>query len=85
MSRKTVKRRAGGIRPQRGSAAPNRPLTPIQEESPKQWILSMDQCGMPPRIATVRQMASILAGWGGPLACVGHWLVDHVNYIIILI
>ena len=56
-------------------------VLPIQEESLKQWILSMDQCGMPPRIATVRQMASIIAGWGGPLACVGHWLVDHViNY-----
>jgi len=37
---------------------------------------------MPPRIATVRQMASILASWGGPLACVGHWLVDHVNGIV---
>ena len=36
------------------------------------WILSIDQCGMPPRIATIQQMASILAGWGGPLACVGH-------------
>jgi hypothetical protein len=72
VSRKTVKRRVSGITPQRGSAAPNRRLTPIQEESLKQWILSIDQCGMPPRIATVRQMASILAGWGGPLACMGH-------------
>jgi len=59
---------------QRGSAAPNRRLTPIQEESLKQWVLLMDQRGMPPRIAT-----SILASWGGPLACVGHWLVDHVR------
>ena len=67
---------------QRGSAAPNRRLTPIQEESLKQWVLLMDRRGMPPRIATVRQMASILASWGGPLACVGHWLVDHVNGIV---
>jgi hypothetical protein len=72
VSRKTVKRRVSGITPQRGSAALNRRLTLIQEESLKQWILSIDQCGMPPRIATVRQMAGILAGWGGPLACVGH-------------
>ena len=72
VSRKTAKRSVSGIRPQRGSAAPNRRLTPIQEESLKQWILSMDRCGMSPRIATVRQMASILAGWGGPLACVSH-------------
>ena len=68
MSRKTVKRRVSGIRPPRGSTASNRRLIPIQEESLKQWILSMDQCGMPPRVATVRQMANILAGWGGLLA-----------------
>ena len=40
--RKTVKRRVSGIRPQRGSAAPNRRLTLIQEASLKQWILPMD-------------------------------------------
>jgi len=39
---------------QRGSAALNRRLTPIQEESLKQWVLSMNRRGMPPRIATVR-------------------------------
>ena len=61
MSQKTVKQRVSGIRLQRGSAASNRHLTPIQEESLKQWILLMDQRGMPPRIATVRQIASILA------------------------
>ena len=60
MSRKTVKRRVSGIIPKRGSAALNRRLTLVQEESLKQWILSMDQRGMPPRIATVRQMANIL-------------------------
>jgi len=61
VSQKTVKRRISGIKPKRGSAAPNCRLIPLQEESLKQWILSMDQRGMPPRIATVRQMASILA------------------------
>ena len=35
VSRKTVKQRASGIRPQRGSTAPNRRLTPIQKESLK--------------------------------------------------
>ena len=60
VSRKTVKRRVSGIILKRGSAAPNRRLTLVQEESLKQWILLMDYCGMPPRIATVRQMANIL-------------------------
>jgi len=31
-----------GIKPRRGSIAPNRRLTPVQEESLKQWVLSMD-------------------------------------------
>ena len=42
VSRKTVKRRVNSTRPQRGSAALNRRLTLIQEESLKQWILLMD-------------------------------------------
>ena len=42
VSRKTVKRRVSGIKPKRGSAALNRRLTPVQEESLKQWILSID-------------------------------------------
>jgi hypothetical protein len=57
----TAQRRKEGITPQRGSIALNRCLIPVQEESLKQWILSIDQRGMPPRIAIVRQMASILA------------------------
>ena len=60
VSRTTVQRRIKGITPQRGSTASNRRLTPIQEESLKQWILSMDQRGMPPRIASVREMADLL-------------------------
>ena len=59
--RTTAQQRNKGIKPRRGSTAPNRRLTPVQEESLKQWILSMDQRGMPPRVATVRQMASLLA------------------------
>ena len=57
----TAQRRNKGIKPRRGSIALNRRLILAQEEILKQWILSMDQRGMPPRIATVRQMASLLA------------------------
>jgi len=58
--RSTAQLRVKGIKPKRNSIALNRRLTLAQEESLKQWILSMDQRGMPPQIATVRQMASIL-------------------------
>ena len=81
VSRKTVKRRASGIQPRRGTPALNRRLTLIQEESLKQWILSMDQRGMPPRIATVRQMASILAAQHArPATPVGAcWVSRFIN------
>jgi len=59
--RSTAQLRVKGIKPKRNSIAPNRRLTPVQEESLKQWILSSDRRGMPPQIETVRQMASILA------------------------
>jgi hypothetical protein len=59
--RTTAQRCAHGTAPKRGSIAQNRCLTPAQEESLKQWILSMDQRGMQPRVATVRQMVSLLA------------------------
>ena len=64
--RSTAQQRVKGTKPKRGSIAPNRRLTPAQEETLKQWILSMDQRGMPPRVATVRQMASLLAAQYGP-------------------
>jgi Tc5 transposase DNA-binding domain len=57
----TVGRRAKGTKLKRGSIASNRRLTLAQEESLKQWILLMDQRGMPPQNTTVRQMASLLA------------------------
>ena len=59
--RTTARRRIAGITLKRGSIASNRRLIPAQEESLKQWILSIDRRGMPPRIAAVQQMAGILA------------------------
>jgi hypothetical protein len=58
--RTTARHHAAGTAPKRGSVAPNRRLTLAEEESLKQWILSIDRRGMPPRIATVRQIANIL-------------------------
>jgi hypothetical protein len=56
----TARHHAAGTTLKRGSVAPNRRLTLAEEESLKQWILSIDRRGMPPRIATVRQIANIL-------------------------
>ena len=64
--RTTARRRITGIAPRRGTPALNRLLTPAQEESLKQWILSMDQRGMPPTIISVRQMAGILVAQAQP-------------------
>ena len=79
----TARRRVAGVQPQRGHHAPNRLLTAIQEESLKQWILSMDQRGMPPRIATVRQMAGVLAvqkaGLSTPLRVGPNWVSRFIK------
>jgi len=60
MLRTTARRYAASTAPKRGSVALNRRLTLAEEESLKQWILLIDRRGMPPRIATVRQIANIL-------------------------
>jgi CRISPR/Cas system-associated protein endoribonuclease Cas2 len=60
VSRKSLKRRIKGIEPQIGHIAKNRLLTITEEKALVQWILSMDQRGMPPRIAIVRDMARVL-------------------------
>ena len=46
--RKTLSRRLAGIQVKRGSRATNRLLTLTEEETLVQWILSMDQRGIPP-------------------------------------
>jgi Tc5 transposase DNA-binding domain len=83
VSRKTVKRHVSGIQPRHGSPALNRRLTLVQEESLKEWILSMDQRGMLPKIATVRQMASILATQGtkqtNPVTVGQNWVRNFIN------
>jgi hypothetical protein len=67
----TLHTRIHGVKPKRGSIAKNRLLKPTEEEVLEQWILSMDRRGMPPRIATVRQMAGLLASQYGRQITVG--------------
>ncbi len=58
--RKTLQRRITGISSRLGSISKKRLLTPTEEESLIQWILSMNQRSMPPRIAIVQGMAHLL-------------------------
>ena len=60
ITRSTLQRRSNGVRSRLGSISKNRLLTPTEEETLVQWILSMDRRGMPPQIATVREMACLL-------------------------
>ena len=80
--RSTAQRRHQGIAPKLGHIAPNRRLTPAQEESLKQWILSRDQRGMPPRIATLREIASVLAAQRAedPIKPIGEkWVYNFIK------
>jgi hypothetical protein len=56
----TLQRRLHGISPKRGSTAKNRLLTSTEEESLLQWIPSLDRRSMPPKIASVHDMAQLL-------------------------
>lgn len=45
---------------QRDSQVTNHKLTPTEETTLVEWILSMDQRGLPPRATSVRRMADLL-------------------------
>jgi hypothetical protein len=55
----TVRRPARGIRSRRNSQPSNRKLSSTEEETLLQWILSMNQRGMPPTTASVRRSADL--------------------------
>jgi hypothetical protein len=76
----TLRRPLRGIQPKRGSIAKNRLLTPTEEETLESWILSMDQRGMPLRLAAVRQMAGLLLAQRDLSRTVGkNWAVTFVD------
>jgi predicted DNA-binding WGR domain protein len=78
--RTTLRDRLAGIKPKLGSIAKNRLLMPTEEETLVQWILSIDQRGMPPTVATVRQMAGLLVSQYGKLGYVGKvWVRDFIK------
>ena len=56
----TLQRRLSGNTFRLDTRANNHKMTSSEEESLKQWILSLDKRGLPPRPAHVREMANIL-------------------------
>jgi hypothetical protein len=56
----TLRRRVKGIEARRDSIPLNRKLTTIEESTLVEWILSMDQRGLPVRSDSIRQMANLL-------------------------
>jgi hypothetical protein len=56
----TVRDRVRGRVARPNSRPTNLKLTPTEEATLVQWILSMDERGLPPRADTVRQMADLL-------------------------
>ena len=83
VTQSTLQQHITGTQPQLGSIAKNHLLLPTEEESLKQWILSMDKRGMPPRIATVREMASYLITEqfkpATPLPISEHWVQRFIS------
>jgi hypothetical protein len=60
VSYSTVWDRVNGRPSRRDSEPRNRKLTTTEESTLVQWILSMDQRGLPPRPDSVQQMANLL-------------------------
>ena len=56
----TVRRRVNGRVARHDSKPTNLKLTPTEESTLVEWILSMDERGLPPRADSVRQMANLL-------------------------
>jgi hypothetical protein len=80
VARKTLQRRLTGTLPQRGSTSKHRLLTPTEEASLLQWVISRDRRGMPPRVATVREMAGLLLAQHGISTHVGtSWVNRFIN------
>jgi hypothetical protein len=60
LSDATLRRRVKGINARRDSIPINRKLTTTEESTLIEWILSMDQRGLPVRSDSIRQMANLL-------------------------
>lgn len=78
----TLRRRLAGHTNRADSRANNHKLSQTEEETLKQWILSMDTRGAAPRPAAVREMANVLLAKRGttPIKTVGEkWVYNFTQ------
>jgi hypothetical protein len=78
--RTTLRDCLNGIKPRYDSIAPNRLLSPTEEQTLIQWILLIDRHGMPPRLLTIYKIAGILLYQHNQLYIVGeNWARNFVR------
>lgn len=80
----TLRGRVNGINARRDSIPLNRKLTTTEESTLIEWILSMDQRGLPLGTQSIRQMANILLQKrsqdnDNPLTVGQHWVYNFVR------
>jgi hypothetical protein len=72
----TLQRRIDGQQFRKDTRANSHKLTPEEEQSLLQWILSMDIRGSAPRPSMVREMANILLGERGSQTVGNNWATN---------
>ena len=77
VSYSTLSRRLRGQTSRSNGQVPNRRLTPTEEQTLLQRIISLDECGHPPTLPFVRKMADILLQKRVPNTSVGQLWVSR--------
>lgn len=81
----TLRSRVNGCPSRRDSRSANLKLTVIEETTLVQWILSMDERGLPPRAPSIQQMANLLLqkrsdkNQDNPLTVGTRWVYNFVK------
>lgn len=79
VSHSTVSSRLRGVPPRRDAQLNNRSLMATEEATLVQWILSMDERGMPPTMAYTRRMANLLLAARGKSPVGENWVRKFVK------
>ncbi|KJZ68588.1 hypothetical protein HIM_12021 [Hirsutella minnesotensis 3608] len=75
----TISDRLRGVPPRRDAQMNNQKLTVTEETALVQWILSMDERGMPPTVAYTRRMANLLLSERGKDLVGENWVRKFVG------
>lgn len=79
VSRSTVSSRLNGVPPRGDAQLNNRNLMATEETTLVQWILSMDERGMPPTMVYTRRMANLLLAARGKGPVGENWVRKFVR------